>query len=702
MTYLDRDLSWLSFNERVLEEARKPEVPLLERLKFLAIYSSNLDEFYRVRVATIRRALSVEDQLDTDEMLYPPSELLRRIQADVSRQLDVFGTAFRQVLDSLQEQGVHLYRGVEVDTDHTPNIRHYFRSEVLSFLQPVITEANRTYFLENRQLYLLFLLEQNTAGTPVAGNPAAGTPAADDATHTVQRLAYVNIPADELGRFYQIDKAEGQQHFITLDDIIRLNYQLLFPGYRQVDSYSVLVNRDADLGIEDEYAGDLIERIKDRVKKRERGSTVRFLYDTALPQDLLPLVQEVFEINPYDLVQGGRYHRMKDLFSLPVPDKSELQYPPQPPIHTKTVFGDDDATLYETLAKQDVLLHFPYHSYDYILQFFNEAAIDPDVTAIQATFYRIAEDSRIANALVSAARNGKQVTVFMEVKARFDEQNNLQWSEALEAAGARVHYSRPELKVHAKAALVKRQGRDGTEERYGILATGNFNEDTARLYSDMALLTAHAEMTKDLSAFFRCLFNDEPTPPLTHLLVSPYDLQQQFIEKIEREIRAAQRGETAKMIIKVNNLEDHVMIDKLYEASQAGVEVLLFVRSVCCLTPGIPGQSEGLHVVRLVDRYLEHVRAFYFYNGGQEEIYLASADWMRRNLYSRIELAFPILDTSLRAQVMQILSFHQQDNTQAVHFTADYQNKTLQNDEAKVRAQYETYRWLKEQEERRA
>ena len=690
MIYLDRDLSWLSFNERVLQEALKPEMPLLERLKFLAIYSSNLDEFYRVRVATIRRALAVEDQLDTSDMVYPPSELLRRIKADVSRQLEVFGTAFRQVLDLLQEHGVHLYRGIDVAEDHKADIRHYFRSEVLSFLQPVMTGANRTYFLENRRLYLLFLLEQESFGDSAAGDPAAGSPAANS-----QKLAYVNIPADELSRFYQIANTSDPQYFVTLDDVIRLNYSLLFPGYQLLGSYNVLVNRDADLGIEDEYAGDLIERIKDQVKKRERGSMVRFLYDAALPQDLLPLVQQLFEINPYDLVQGGRYHRMKDLFSLPVPKNDKLQYSPQPPLHTGTTSGDE--VLFETLANQDVLLHFPYHSYDYILQFFNEAAIDPDVTTMQATFYRIAEDSRIANALVSAARNGKQVTVFMEVKARFDEQNNLEWSEALEAAGAQVHYSRPELKVHAKAALVKRQRHDGTEERYGILATGNFNEDTARLYSDMALLTAHAEITEDLSTFFQHLFDDEPVPSLAHLLVSPYDLQQQFIEKIEREIRAAQRGETAKMIVKINNLEDQVMIDKLYEASQAGVAVSLFVRSICCLAPDVSEQSEDLRVVRLVDRYLEHVRAFYFYNGGQGEVYLASADWMRRNLYRRIELAFPILDKSLRAQVMQILSFHQQDNTQAVHFTADYQNEPVRNDKAKVRAQYETYRWLKEQ-----
>ena len=676
MTYLDRDLSWLSFNERVLLEASNPDVPLRERVLFLAIYSSNLDEFYQVRVATIRRALVVEEELDAHEMVYPPSELLRRIETDVSRHLSVFEEVFHQVFDQLQEHGLHLYREAVVDEKHLPGIRHYFRAEVLSFLQPVITEASSRYFLENQQLYLLFLLESEDNS---------------------QRLAYVNIPSNELSRFYSPKDDDKQQYYITLDDIIRLNHSLLFPDYRLVGSYSVMITRDADLGIEDEYAGDLVEKIRDRVKKREKGSVVRFLYDATLPEELLPLVQRVFGLDPYDLARGGRYHRMKDLFSLPIPNDASLRYPPQPPIQPSIV--PDDVLLRDVLTKQDVLLHFPYHSYDYILQFFNEAAIDARVTTIQATFYRIAEDSRIGNALVSAARNGKQVDVFMEVKARFDEQNNLQWSEALEEAGARVHYSRPGLKVHAKAALVKRQTPGGTQQRYGILATGNFNEDTAQLYSDMALLTAHAELTEDLATFFEHLFTNEPMPPLQHLLVSPFDLQTQFIEKIDREIAFAQQGKTAELLVKINNLEDQVMIDKLYEASQAGVKVSLFVRSICCLAPGIPKQSEQLKVVRLVDRYLEHVRAFYFHNDGQEEIYLASADWMRRNLYRRIELAFPVLDPSLQAQIKQILSFHQRDNTQAVHFTADYANEPIRNDGPNLRAQYETYQWLKDQED---
>ena len=422
---------------------------------------------------------------------------------------------------------------------------------------------------------------------------------------------------------------------------------------------------------------------------------MRFLYDAALPEQLLPLVQRIFQLDPYDLVQGGRYHRMKDLFSLPLPKRPSLDYASQPPLQSSSVPGD--VLLRQVLDERDLLLHFPYHAYDSILQFFNEAAIDPAVASIQATFYRIAKDSRIANALVSAARNGKQVDVFMEVKARFDEQNNLRWSEALEAAGARVYYSLPELKVHAKAALVTRSV-NGAEQRYGILATGNFNEDTAKLYSDLALLTAQEEVTHDLSVFFRCLFERQPVPPLQHLLVAPYDLQSRFLEKIDREIDFAQRGKPAELLVKINNLEDRVMIDKLYEAHRAGVRVSLHVRSICCLASDVPGEGKDLPVRRLVDRYLEHVRAFYFLNGGEEELYLASADWMRRNLYSRIELAFPVLAESCRNQVKQILSFHQQDNVQAVHFTADYANRAIPADGSEGRAQYATYHWLREQE----
>ena len=675
MTYLDRDLSWLSFNERVLLEAQKPTTPLRERVKFLAIYSSNLDEFYRVRVATIRRALTVEDQLDQSTMVHSPSELLSRIQTTVNRHLLMFEEVFAEVLAEWQVHGLHVYREATVPEAHQEAIKHYFRSEVLSFLQPVMTEANQTYFLENQHLYLLFWLEH--------------------ATESRQRLAYVNIPADELTRFFVLDKSASQRHLMVLDDVIRFNHSFLFPDYHLLGSYSVLINRDADLGIEDEYAGNLVETIRDRVKQRERGSTVRFLYDAALPEQLLPLVQRIFQLDPYDLVQGGRYHRMKDLFSLPLPKRPSLDYASQPPLQSSSVPGD--VLLRQVLDERDLLLHFPYHAYNSILQFFNEAAIDPAVASIQATFYRIAKDSRIANALVSAARNGKQVDVFMEVKARFDEQNNLRWSEALEAAGARVHYSLPELKVHAKAALVTRSV-NGAEQRYGILATGNFNEDTAKLYSDLALLTAQEEVTHDLSVFFRCLFERQPVPPLQHLLVAPYDLQSRFLEKIDREIDFAQRGKPAELLVKINNLEDRVMIDKLYEAHRAGVRVSLHVRSICCLASDVPGEGKNLPVRRLVDRYLEHIRAFYFLNGGEEELYLASADWMRRNLYSRIELAFPVLAESCRNQVKQILSFHQQDNVQAVHFTADYANRAIPADDSEMRAQYATYHWLREQE----
>ena len=677
MTYLDRDLSWLSFNERVLLEAQKPTTPLRERVKFLAIYSSNLDEFYRVRVATIRRALTVEDQLDQSTMVHSPSELLSRIQTTVNRHLLIFEDIFAEVLAEWQAHGLHVYREATVPEAYQEAIKHYFRSEVLSFLQPVMTEANQTYFLENQHLYLLFWLEH--------------------ATESRQRLAYVNIPADELTRFFVLDKSASQRHLMVLDDVIRFNHSFLFPDYHLLGSYSVLINRDADLGIEDEYAGNLVETIRDRVKQRERGSTVRFLYDAALPEQLLPLVQRIFQLDPYDLVQGGRYHRMKDLFSLPLPKRPSLDYASQPPLQSSSVPGD--VLLRQVLDERDLLLHFPYHAYNSILQFFNEAAIDPAVASIQATFYRIAKDSRIANALVSAARNGKQVDVFMEVKARFDEQNNLRWSEALEAAGARVHYSLPELKVHAKAALVTRSV-NGAEQRYGILATGNFNEDTAKLYSDLALLTAQEEVTRDLSVFFRCLFERQPVPPLQHLLVAPYDLQSRFLEKIDREIALAQRGKPAELLVKINNLEDRVMIDKLYEAHRAGVRVSLHVRSICCLASDVPGEGKNLPVRRLVDRYLEHVRAFYFLNGGKEELYLASADWMRRNLYSRIELVFPVLAESCRNQVKQILSFHQQDNVQAVHFTADYANRAIPADGSEVRAQYATYHWLREQETR--
>lgn len=681
-TYLNRDLSWLSFNYRVLMEAADASVPLYSRISFLSIFSSNLDEFFRVRMPSIYAFTSIKAKKTTIRDDYP-QELLQQVKETVHGHLEDFGKILKdQILPSLKENNIHLYYGDKIHSEHQEIIRDYFLSKVLSFLQPVIlTKENQDIvFLENNHLY--FIVEMETLNQP--GNRVT---------------AVLNIPSEHLQRFSELPKINEQHYILFLDDVIRENLKEVFPGFNIQNAFSIKMTRDAEMNLEDEFTGDIADKIEKQLEKRDVGHSTRFLFENSMPQETREFVRKYFSLREEEMVEGGRYHNLKDLGSLPNPSDKKMTYDNWPSVYHPGF--NNHQSIFNTIEKKDRLLHQPYHSYNYVLRFFNEAAIDPFVKEIYVSLYRVAANSHIVNALMSAARNGKKVTVFVELKARFDEANNLRWSRKMKEAGIKIINSIPGLKVHAKIALVKRE-EEKKSQYYSFLATGNFNEATSRFYTDHVFFTANSEFSHELEQlFFYLQSRMQPKEygklKFNYLLVSQFNMVKQFREKIEREMEHARAGRAAHIIIKLNNLQERDMINYLYAASNVGVKIQLLVRSICCLDPGVPGQSENITVHRIVDRYLEHARVFMFFNDGQTEFYMGSADWMNRNLHSRVEVVFPINDRMLCEEINHILQLQLSDNKKAVYFKSDLSNERIiaKNSEPFISAQEEIYRFIK-------
>ena len=679
--YLNRDLSWLSFNHRVLMEAADETVPIYSRISFLSIFSSNLDEFFRVRMPSIYAFTSIKAKKTTLRDEYP-RELVQQVQATVQRQLEDFGRILtKQILPALKENHVRLYYGDPIQPEHKETIREYFLSRVLSFLQPVILrkENRADVFLENNALY--FIADIESGDQPGKHN-----------------YALLNIPSDNLPRFLELSAIGVDDYILFLDDAIRENLQEVFPGFTIHGAYAIKLTRDAEMNLEDEFHGDIAEKIERQLGKRDLGVSTRFLFDAMMPEQAREFVKDYFALPGDEMVEGGRYHNLKDLGSLPNPAKVKHTYASWPAVSHPGFHNH--RSIFQSIADKEKLLHLPYHSYNYILRFFNEAAIDPNVKEIYVTLYRVAANSHIVNALISAAKNGKKVTVFVELKARFDEANNLSWSKKMKAAGIKIINSIPGLKVHAKVALVKRYDQKQWQF-YSFMATGNFNEATGRFYTDHVFFTSAKTFSEELEMLFAYLQSRiQPEEygklPFKHLLVSQFNMINRFFELISREIENAKAGKPAGIIIKLNNLQEREMIDHLYEASRAGVKVQLLVRSICCLAPGVPGQSENITVHRIVDRYLEHARVFVFHNNGQPEYYMGSADWMNRNLHSRIEVCFPIYDTGLAAEINHILQLQLSDNCKAVLLNNDLENlRPTANDQPCIAAQEAIYNYVK-------
>jgi len=666
--FFNRDLSWLSFNERVLMEAESDRVPLLERIRFLSIYSSNLDEFYRVRMPVLMALDNFDDRNGLNNP-YVKAQFL------INQQQERFGHLLKnQVLPALKNENIHWLYNEAIPVEITEDIAAVFYTEVLAYIRMFsVAQDDDGFFAENNKLYQAVML------TDGAG---------------VERLAVITIPSDVLPRLYSFSK-NGQKFVVFLDDIIKDNLGYLFPGENITGIYNIKITRNAELNLKDELDEDITATLEKELKKRDLGFATRFLCQPAIPLRHLYRIIYTLNLAKASVVQGGYYHNLKDLNSFPLQD-ANLSYPKWS-AHQAVPLKKEE-TLFSQIMEKDLMVHVPYQNYDPVLRFFNEAANDSFVVEISVTLYRVADHSRIVNALMTAAMNGKKVTVMVELKARFDEANNIKWASRMKAAGVKIIYSNQDLKVHAKVALVKRTVRN--ESHYlGLLATGNLNESTAKFYTDHILLTAYQPVLEELQLLFGFLGKKKKKPLIEdkinfeHLLVAQFNLQSKFLTLIDREIRHAKKGLPCGIIIKMNNLEEKVLISKLYEASVAGVKIELIVRSVCCLVPGVKGQSENICVKRVVDRYLEHGRIFLFHNNGEQELYMGSADWMNRNIYGRIEVCFPIYAAELKTRLIALLNLQLADTVQAVVLNEEMQNNYVTAG-PQVRSQEAIYKFL--------
>ena len=682
--YFKRDVSWLSFNYRVLMEAEDASLPIYERIKFLSIYSSNLEEFYEIRVAEHRGVIMKKNFVE--ESAAEAEETLAAITREVNRQQrDYYRIFYEQILPALNQQHIFLYQDEHPQPFHEDFVRDFFNEEVFPFLSPVMIQAGeiRT-FIRDRRLYLVIRMVKKSDRLEDADDKPA------------YHYALMKIPFSKVPRFIELPPHEGKYYIMFIDDIIRANLHSVFPGYEIESCYSIKISRDADIYLEDEGKGSILEKIRKKVKKRKIGALSRFMYDQAMPADFLAFICGAFGILPDDLVVGGRYNNLQDLSKLPNPAGKQLEQ--HPPLPMRIPYLDEVGSIFKVIKKRDVMLHFPYESFDYLLRFLMEAAFDPKVDEIKITQYRVAENSAVINTLISAAQNGKKVTVFVELKARFDEENNMRTAERMEQAGIKIIYSIPGLKVHAKVAVILRKDNpEGAKRRdFAYLSTGNFNEKTAKIYADMALLTSQEAIITDINKVFAVLEGRLQAPTFRHLLVARFNMVPELQRMIQREIDHVQAGGKGRIILKMNGLHDQQMIDMLYRASEAGVEIDLIVRGICCLVPDQP-YSRNIRVTRIVDMFLEHARIWYFYNEGQDELFLTSADWMRRNLNRRIETAFPILDPEIKQEVIDILHIQLRDNVKACRLDSELRNcfKRVVGAEP-VRAQLAIYDYLKQ------
>ncbi|MET1054154.1 MAG: polyphosphate kinase 1, partial [Pedobacter sp.] len=628
------------------------------------------DEFYRVRMPVLMAIDNFDDRTGLYNSYF-------KAQFLINQQQERFGHLLANyLLPALREENIHWLYNEEIPSFIQDQAAGVFFNEVLAYIRLFSVEKDDDgFFAENNKLYQAIMLTDG-----------AGT----------ERLELITVPSDVLPRFFVLNKAD-MKYVVFLDDIIKSNLAYLFPGETITGVYNIKITRNAELNLRDEIDEDITAALEKELKKRDLGFATRFLCQPGIPLRHLYRIIYTLDLSNASVVQGGFYHNMKDLGGFPLQD-AHLSYTKWPSQQSLAIKKEE--TLFELILQKDLMVNVPYQNYDPVLRFFNEAANDTFVEEIYVTLYRVADNSRIVNALITAAKNGKKVSVMVELKARFDEANNIKWASRMKAAGVKLIYSNADMKVHAKVALVKRTVRN--ESHYlGLLATGNLNESTARFYTDHILMTANQEMLQELQLLFGFLRKKKKKPLLEdainfeHLLVAQFNLQQKFLSLIDREIENAKQGLSARMVIKMNNLEEKVLISKLYEASNAGVKIEMIIRSVCCLIPGVPGQSENITIKRIVDRYLEHGRIFVFHNNGNKEVYMGSADWMNRNIYGRIEVCFPVYDSSLKARLIEILDLQLNDTVQAVELNEELQNNYSAG-EPRISSQRAIYDLLKE------
>ena len=678
-SYFNRDISWLSFNYRVLLESEDASLPIYERIKFLSIHASNLEEFYEIRVADYRNEINQKNKEGKNTA--ETEKILDEIGAEVSRQQQEFFRILKtQILPELDRQNIILYMNSEPKPEHRKYIKTFFEEEIYPFLQPVMLLKNEIrFFIRDKRLYQIVQLEKNKTGK--------------------QFYSIIKIPYEKIPRFIELPPIGGKYCYMFAEDVISANLSEIFTGYKVKGCYNVKVSRDADILLDDdESQKNLLETIRKKIRKRKIGDLSRFVYDRQMSGDCLQFIMEMFHIQKKDLIPDNRYLNLEDLIKLPNPAGKELKAQAIVPIRIPEL--EQSYWLFPIIRKKDIFLHYPYHTFDYFIRFLTESSANPNVEEIMITQYRVAEGSEIINNLINAAKNGKKVTVFVELKARFDEANNLVTSQMMKDVGIKIIYSLPGLKVHAKVALVieKTQVKNKIRQTYAYLSTGNFNEKTAKLYSDVGIFTSNRKITSEIRKLFGVLETQNTDVKFNNIWVAQFNMLPNLKEKIQQEIKNAGKGKMAHIILKMNGLQDEAMIDELYRASEAGVKIDLIVRGISCIVPGQP-YSKNIHVTRIVDMFLEHSRIWYFYNGKKEDVYITSADWMVRNLYRRIETAFPVLDKKIKQTIIKILKIQLNDNVKACFVDDRMQNvfKDKQTkSKKKVHAQQDIYKLLSE------
>ncbi|MEZ5303880.1 MAG: polyphosphate kinase 1 [Verrucomicrobiales bacterium] len=657
MPFRSKEESWLSFNSRVLQEAANANVPLLERVMFLGICSSNLDEFFRVRVATLKRLTRIGKRFE--KLKIPdPNVTARRVNAILQKETERFNRAYAGVMKDLRKAGVRVVTDRELPEPLHDYVREYFLTEVRPRIMPIKLKANaRLQGLKDHPMYLAVRLSHKN------GKGGKGH-------------ALLEIPASELPRFKVLPDHEGDQIVMYLDDIIRFGLPTLFTAmpYDHFESWAIKFTRDSEMEFDDDFTESLYEKVTEGLRARETGNPVRINYDHQMPKSVLKLLVDHLRFGEQDtLFPGARYHNRKDLMKFPRLGGPELRYPPAPPVRPPKLSGG--ARLFQEIRKADHLLHLPYHSFEPFLDLLREASLDPLVRSIKLTQYRLARRSCVAKAMVAAVKNGKDVTVLVEPRARFDEEANIGWANEFREAGIRVILGVPVLKVHSKLCLITRH-ENGKDRRYAAIGTGNFNEDTAKLYTDHLLLTAHKGITKDIDSIFDFFQAPYNPPSLKHLVAAPFNLRSQLRRWVEREIKLARAGKPARIRIKINNLSDPETVDLLYLASSHGVRIQIIARSMFSLITELNDYSENIEARSIVGRYLEHSRIFIFDNGGKPEFYISSADFLPRNFDSRFETLCPIYDPALQRQLVDYFELQWQDNVKArkldTHLTNEY------------------------------
>jgi polyphosphate kinase len=676
--FINREISWLSFNDRVLQEAADTSNPLIQRIRFLGIFSNNQDEFFRIRVATVRRYAAFRDK---KKLLgnKTPHELLQEIQGIVVRQQRKFEQIYLDLIKEMEKYNIFVVNETQLTEEQGKFVEKFYQERIRPILVPIMLQYTREFpYLRDEPIYFAVKLAKDN-------NPRK------------TRYALLDLATEILPRFVVLPNVGDKKYIIILDDIVRyaLNDIFSFFDYDRAEAYTIKITRDAELDIDDDISKSFVEKMSLSLEKRKKGQPVRFVYDASMPNDLLDYFTKRMRLGREDnIIAGGRYHNFKDFMRFPNIGPSYLENKVKPPVPAMHL--EHHHSILEEIKKKDHILHYPYQSFRYYIDMLREAAIDPRVTSIEITLYRVAQKSMVINTLINAARNGKRVVVLIELQARFDEEANIYWSNRLQEVGAKVIHGVPGLKVHCKLTLIERK-INRRLEHFAYIGTGNFHEETARIYCDEGLFTYDKRITSDVLKIFEFFDKNYKQHIFNHIILSPFSTRRHFIYHIDHEIKNAKRGKRAFMVIKMNSLVDEEMMEKLYEASQAGVIIKLIVRGICSLKPGVPGLSENIEAISIVDKFLEHSRIFYFHHGGNERVYISSADWMVRNLDRRIEVTCPVYDPEIKRELKKMLKIQLQDNVKARILDDVQDNKYVQNNDndKRIRAQDAYYYYLK-------